>query len=93
VYNGDPDAIELLDELEGCYNELRKRTRSGGVEDMAASETLVEILLSFLSKPSKLFARMSEQVFESLSDQMTPGSLEILLNVRLQKQVSCGVVS
>ena len=81
MYNGDPDALALLDEIAGCYTLLRKRTRSKSIADNEASETLVEILLSFVSKPSKLFARMSEQVFETFSGRMTVGSLQLLLNV------------
>lgn len=81
MYNGDPDALALLDEIEGCYKLLRKRNRSKSIDDNEASETLVEILLSFVSKPSKLFARMSEQVFETFSGRMTAGSLQLLLNV------------
>ena len=75
--------MALLDELKGCYAGLGKRNGSKTEEQDTGCEILMEILLSFASKPSKLFARMSMQVFESVSDRMTAASLQHLLNVSI----------
>lgn len=80
VYSGDADAVSMLDELEFCYtkflgDESKKRDTSD------ASDALVEILLSFASKQSQLFRRMSEQVFGAFADQVTANGLESLISV------------
>jgi len=89
VYNGDPDALALLDELKNCYAELGRRSSLRTTEEVAGSEILIEILLSFASKPSKLFAWMSQHMFELFSDRMDAASLRHLLNVRLFIKLWC----
>ena len=82
VYNGDADAVSMLDELEFCYSKFLGDKRSKE-ETADASDALVEILLSFASKQSQLFRRMSEQVFSAFADQVTPTGLESLTSVCL----------
>jgi DNA polymerase phi len=84
VYNGDADAVSMLDELELCYtqflgDEASKKNKKRDTSD--ASDALVEILLSFASKQSQLFRRMSEQVFGAFADQVTENGLESLISV------------
>lgn len=84
VYNGDADAVSMLDELAFCYSKFwgEKKSKSQGVSDSAdASNALVEILLSFASKPSQLFRRMSEQVFNVFADQISADGLQSLISV------------
>lgn len=81
VYNGDADAVSMLDELEFCYTKFlgEKETKEEDAGD--ASDALVEILLSFASKQSQLFRRMSEQVFGAFANQITENGLESLTSV------------
>lgn len=81
VYNGDADAVSMLDELEFCYTKFLgdKETKTEDAGD--ASDALVEILLSFASKQSQLFRRMSEQVFGAFANQITENGLESLTSV------------
>lgn len=81
VYNGDADAVSMLDELEFCYTKFlgEKETKTEDAGD--ASDALVEILLSFASKQSQLFRRMSEQVFGAFANQITENGLESLTSV------------
>lgn len=88
VYNGDADAVSMLDELEFCYakflgdKDKGKESKSKKEDDTSdASDALVEILLSFASKPSQLFRRMSEQVFGAFADQVTANGLDSLVSV------------
>lgn len=69
-HNRDPDAIELLDELEECYNKL------SGEEGL--SEFLVEILLALVSRPSSLMRKVSQQVFEAFTPMISATALELL---------------
>lgn len=88
VYNGDADAVSMLDELEFCHNKFLgdKETKTEDAGD--ASDALVEILLSFASKQSQLFRRMSEQVFGAFANQITENGLESLTSVCSLKFVS-----
>lgn len=70
IYNGDADAVSMLDELQFCYSKFLGDEKSQE-ETSDASDTLVEILLSFASKQSQLFRRMSEQVFGAFADKVT----------------------
>lgn len=61
AYNGDADSASLLDELELSYQNFIEH--HGQHEQ--GSEILVEILLSFISKPSALYRRLAQMVFSA----------------------------
>ncbi|KAJ5653717.1 hypothetical protein N7490_000720 [Penicillium lividum] len=88
VYNGDPDAVSMLDELEFCYSKIMDDQDSEDASD--ASDALVEILLSFASKQSQLFRRMSEQVFGAFADQVSETGLESLISILEAKESLAG---
>lgn len=71
----------MLDELAFCYSKFWGDKISKKEDRSDASNALVEILLSFASKPSKLFRRMSEQVFGVFADQITADGLQSLISV------------
>lgn len=83
VYNGDADAVSMLDELEFCYTKFLgdKKSKKKNQETSDASDTLVEILLSFASKQSQLFRRISEQVFGAFADKVTATGLESMISI------------
>lgn len=80
VYNGDADSVSMLDELKLCYDKFVSHKKSGQDDD-EASDTLVEIILSFASKQSQLFRRMSEQVFGAFASRVTATGLDSLISV------------
>ncbi|KAJ5949198.1 hypothetical protein N7454_000782 [Penicillium verhagenii] len=88
VYNGDPDAVSMLDELEFCYSKIMDDQDSEDASD--ASDALVEILLSFASKQSQLFRRMSEQVFGAFADKISENGLESLISILEAKESLAG---
>ncbi|KAL3460236.1 DNA polymerase phi-domain-containing protein [Aspergillus heterothallicus] len=96
VYNGDADAVSMLDELDFCYNKIfggdkkSKKGEKGEEETSEASDALVEILLSFASKPSQLFRRMSEQVFTAFAPNVTATGLESLISILEAKESLAG---
>jgi DNA polymerase phi len=81
IYNGDGDAVSMLDELKFCYSKFLSHKQSDHQKAPEASNALVEILLSFASKPSQLFRRMSDQVFNAFADQVTADGLQSLISV------------
>src|SRR6266496_3891858 len=54
------------------------------------TELLVEIILGFLSKPSNLQRKLSEQVFPSFAANMTSNGLKLLLDVLLTPETVSG---
>ena len=54
------------------------------------TELLVEIILGFLSKPSNLQRKLSEQVFPSFAANMTSKGLKLLLDVLLTPETVSG---
>ncbi|KAL9039795.1 MAG: hypothetical protein Q9180_002318 [Flavoplaca navasiana] len=60
LYNGDGDAVGMLDDLRSCFDLLIEHRQTA---HHIGSELVVEILLSYVAKPSQLFRRLAQQVF------------------------------
>lgn len=76
LYNQDPDAMEVLDDLAQFHERLQEG--KVGDDDTGSSEFLVEILLSMVARPSSLMRQVSQQVFEAFTSQISAGGLELL---------------
>ena len=77
VHNEEADAVGILVELNHSFKPLllkNKRPRS--------SETLIEILLSFIAKPSQLFRRLAQQVFTACASELDGNALQSMFKVR-----------
>ncbi|WPH00533.1 Hypothetical protein R9X50_00336200 [Acrodontium crateriforme] len=82
VYNEEPEAAELLEDLGASYSAWQQ----GG----DATSMVIEILLSFIAKPSALFRKLGEQVFSTFSAELTPESMQSLLDILTQKESLSG---
>lgn len=82
VYNGERESIDVLNDLCSSYQDRG--------EGSSASAMIIEILLSFLSKPSALFRRLAEQVFSAFAPQLTAESMQSLLDILQQKESLSG---
>ncbi|KAG5998298.1 hypothetical protein E4U43_002456 [Claviceps pusilla] len=84
LYNEDPDAMDVLDDLSQCYDKLRSAGNATGEgsssssSNQGGSELLVEILLSMIARPSSLMRQVSQQVFGVFTRQMSEHSMELL---------------
>ncbi|KAF4988923.1 hypothetical protein FGRMN_9458 [Fusarium graminum] len=76
LYNEDPDAMEVLNDL-AQYSDRLKKGKSAESE-AGTSELLVEILLSMVARPSSLMRQVSQQVFDAFTPQISVGGLELL---------------
>ncbi|CAH0049553.1 unnamed protein product [Clonostachys solani] len=75
LYNEDPDAMEVLQDLAQFSDRLKK----GKLEnDEGSSELLIEILLSMVARPSSLMREVSQQVFDTFTSQVSAEGLELL---------------
>ncbi|KKY26592.1 putative dna polymerase v [Diplodia seriata] len=85
VYNGDPDAVSILDELTVCYE-----TALADDADANAFQLLTEVLLSFAAKPSVLFRKLSEQVFTVFASELTAEGLQSMIDILSKKESVSG---
>ena len=83
LYDGTPDAISILHDLQSCSEKIQ----DSGV---GASEPLVEILLSLVSRPSSMMRQASQQVFEAFTAQMSPEALQLLTEPLLAEENTKG---
>ncbi|EMR09016.1 hypothetical protein PNEG_02790 [Pneumocystis murina B123] len=78
LFNEDPEASSVLEELKICYNNFFKKETKLSENTI---EILTDILLGFLSKHSILFRKLVEQTFRYLSDKINHKCLLLLINV------------
>lgn len=78
VYNGDADAINVLDELQDCYKKLIKHRNQ---ETQGGSDAMIEIILSFVSKPSRLYRHLGQQAFSACAPLVSMAGLQAMFKV------------
>lgn len=87
VYSSDVEAALVLNELQVCYSKIFGKAKieegqgADDAENMDATQILTEILLSFLTRKSTLFRKLSEMIWETFASQVTAGSLTLLYDV------------
>ena len=79
VYNEEADAVEILVELNHSFKPLLHKNKRP-----QSSETLIEILLSFIAKPSQLFRRLAQQVFTACASELDGNALQSMVKVRIK---------
>lgn len=78
AYDGDADAINVLDDLQECYKSLVKHWNQA---TQGNSDMLIEILLSFVSKPSQLYRRLGQQAFSACTSLVSKSGLQSMFKV------------
>jgi len=82
VYNAEADAIALLDELDDCYKGIFD---SQGAKDHVF-DMMIEIILSFASKPSTLCRSLAEEVFSTFASKVSAEALRSMLEILKQSE-------
>ncbi|KAF9923978.1 DNA-directed DNA polymerase [Linnemannia zychae] len=91
LYIEPEDSTNILGELHDCYDKVFATPKKANGKKAASNddeeeeeiqpvEVIVDILLSFLIKPSALLRHVSEQVFVIFCDKMTKTGLELMLS-------------
>ena len=77
--SGEADAAKMLEELQECYKSLLKdkSAQGNGSETVA----LVEIILTLVSKPSRLFKSIAQEVFSTFALSISEEGLECMFQV------------
>ena len=78
MYDGDGDAVLMLEELESCCKTSSKKGSSLTDE---GRQTFVEILLTFLGNPRTLFLKVAEQAFSVFASDITSNGLDSLIEI------------
>lgn len=82
IYNEEPDAVPVLEDLHACAGDWGKDTESASV--------LIDLLLSFVSKQSALFRKLAEQVFSAFTGSLNADGLQSMLDILTQKESLSG---
>ena len=82
AYNGEADVIGVLEDLDMAYESWQKSTDS--------SIMLVEILLSFISKPSAVYRKLAQKVFGAFASQLNEDGLQSMLDILEKKESLSG---
>ncbi|EME42693.1 hypothetical protein DOTSEDRAFT_54979 [Dothistroma septosporum NZE10] len=83
VYKQESEAESVLEDIIACY-------ASPADADETSATMLTELLLSFVSKNSKLYSRMAEQVFAAFSPDVTAEALQSMIDILSQKESLAG---
>ena len=76
IYNGDVEAVGMLEELNDLFQgQILKDSYT------KHSAALIEIILSFASKPSQVFRRLAHQVFLSYTSTIDETDLQCITKV------------
>ncbi|WPK25981.1 hypothetical protein PUMCH_003323 [Australozyma saopauloensis] len=94
LYQGESEAVTVLEELKACYLETFANTD----EDIETSAIMTEIILSFISKKSALLKKLCNIVWEKFlcaedstgKLRVTESSLKLLFNVLNAKENEAG---
>lgn len=78
VYNGDTEAVSIIHELDTCHQSISEKQNLVGSESF---DILLEVLLSFLAKPSALFRKLAGQVFAIFTADVTSDGLQSLVEI------------
>ena len=76
VYNEETDAAEILVELNHSFKPLLHKKKCS-----QEAATLIEILLSFVAKPSQLFRRLAQEVFTAYASELDGTALQSMVEV------------
>lgn len=83
LYNGAPDALDILQDLESCSEKMKSK-------EAGASELLVDILLALVPRQSPMMRQISEQVFEAFAPQISSEALQLLTEPLVAEENSRG---
>jgi DNA polymerase phi len=78
VYNGEGDAVMMLDDLDVSRKTMLKKVKGSGEE---GSDVFVEIVLSFLGNPRTLFRKIGEEALSIFASEISAAGLSSLTSI------------
>lgn len=87
IYSGEPEAVQTLQDLLEYHETWENETEySAATTEHEPADSIVEILLTFASRPSKFLRRITTQVFDAFAPYMTPTGLDSLCRILATKE-------
>ncbi|KAF2271678.1 uncharacterized protein EI97DRAFT_387372 [Westerdykella ornata] len=80
VYEGNGDAVLLLDDLDSSYKALSKKKDESSSKP-EGQDPFVEILLTFLGNPRTLFKKIAEEAFAIFASDLREDGLRSLTDI------------
>jgi len=90
AYNGEADAINMLQEIADFHKTVVKDNATQTCIPADVMANIMEIILSFCSQSTALHKRVADLAFKGLSSAMTPEALHSMLEVLEQKEGLAG---
>ena len=78
VYDGDGDAILLLDDIDAARESLLNTSEESSPEEQRA---FIEVILTFLGNPRTLFRNIAQEAFALFSSDVTSEDLQSLIDL------------
>jgi hypothetical protein len=78
VYNGEGDAVMMLDDLDISRKAMLKKAKDTTEE---GSDVFVEIVLSFLGNPRTLFRKIGEEALSIFASEISAAGLSSLTDI------------
>jgi len=100
IHSDAAEAISNIDDIVNCYIRIfppetkRSKTKKNAKseeEEANPIEVLVDVLLSFLLKPSLLLRNLTEKVFKAFCSKLTKNAITLILNV-LNPEESANII-
>ena len=85
VYNGEGDAVMMLDDLDASYKAFEASRKSSSRKQKYSTsdgqDAFVEIVLSFSGNTRTLFRRIGEEAFSIFASEISANGLQSLLEI------------
>jgi DNA polymerase phi len=78
VYNGEGDAVMMLDDLDASRKAMLKKSKGSADK---GSDVFVEIILSFLGNPRTLFRKIGEEALSIFASEISAEGLSSLTDI------------
>jgi DNA polymerase phi len=78
VYNGEGDAVMMLDDLDVSRKAMLKKSKNSAE---GGSDVFVEIVLSFLGNPRTLFRKIGEETLSIFASEISSEGLSSLTDI------------
>lgn len=78
VYNGEGDAVMMLEDLDASRKAMLKKNKSSANQ---GSDIFVEIILSFLGNPRTLFRKIGEEALSIFASEISAEGLSSLTDI------------
>jgi hypothetical protein len=84
IYLESEDIVTSIEELQECYTKMinsvgsKKKSKD---DNFAPADVILDMLFSFLSRPSNLFRQLVDNVFSGICQNITPNALNLFIDV------------